>query len=199
MAAEQPEFRIRTRTIVVFSLLFAIFAAVILLVYLNTFSRPLTTIILVRHAEKNIEPSNPNPDLSPAGRARAEELVRVLRNSGVTAIYATQYGRTQQTVQPLATALALPVRQIDSKNTAELVRQIAVDHRGGVVFLAGHNNTVPEIIKALGGENLATIPEAEYDNLFLVSIYTSGKAKTVRLKYGNAEAATGDQQMMVRP
>lgn len=196
---EQPEFRTRTRTIVVFSLLFAIFAAVIVLVYLNTLSRPLTTIILVRHAEKNIEPNNPNPDLSPAGRARAEELVRVLRNAGVTTIFATQYGRTQQTVQPLATALALPVKQVDSKNTAELVRQITVDHRGGVVFLAGHNNTVPEIIKALGGETFPTIPETQYDNLFVVSIYTSGKAKTVRLKYGGAEAATGDQQMMVKP
>lgn len=199
MAAEQPDFRTRTRTIVVFSLLFAVFAAVIVLVYLNTFSRPLTTIILVRHAEKNIEPTNPNPDLSPAGRARAEELVRVLRNAGVTAIYATQYGRTQQTVQPLATALGLPVRNVDSGNTAELVRQITLDHRGGVVFLAGHNNTVPEIIKALSGESLPTIPETEYDNMFVVTIYQSGRAKTTRLKYGVAEAATGNQQMMVKP
>ncbi len=199
MAAEQPDFRTRTRTIVVFSLLFAVFAAVVVLVYLNTFSRPLTTIILVRHAEKNIEPTNPNPDLSPAGRARAEELVRVLRNAGVTAIYATQYGRTQQTVQPLATALGLPVRNVDSGNTAELVRQITLDHRGGVVFLAGHNNTVPEIIKALSGESLPTIPETEYDNMFVVTIYQSGRAKTTRLKYGVAEAATGNQQMMVKP
>lgn len=199
MAEEQPDFRTRTRTIVVFSLLFAVFAAVIVLVYLNTFSRPLTTVILVRHAEKNIEPTNPNPDLSPAGRARAEELVRVLRNAGVTAIYATQYGRTQQTVQPLATALGLPIRNVDSGNTAELVRQITLDHRGGVVFLAGHNNTVPEIIKALGGESLPTIPETEYDNMFVVTIYQSGRAKTTRLKYGAAEAATGNQQMMVKP
>jgi 2,3-bisphosphoglycerate-dependent phosphoglycerate mutase len=199
MVDEQPEFRTRLRTIVVFSLLFAIFAAVIVLAYLTTFSRPLTTVILVRHAEKNIEPNNPNPDLSPAGRARAEELVRVFRNAGVTAIYATQYGRTQQTVQPLSTALSLPVRKVDSGNTAELVRQITTDHRGGTVFVAGHNNTVPEIIAALGAERLPVIPETEYDNLFVVTIYTSGKAKVMRMKYGSAEAATGNQQMMVKP
>ena len=196
---QQPEFRTRLRTIVVFSLLFAIFAAVIVLTYLTTFSRPLTTVILVRHAEKNTEPNNPNPDLIPAGGARAEELVRLFRNAGITAIYATQYGRTQQTVQPLATALSLPVRKVDSGNTAELVRQITADHRGGVVFVAGHNNTVPEIIAALGGERLPPIPETEYDNLFVVTIYTSGKAKTLRMKYGSAEAATGNQQMMVKP
>ena len=199
MVDQQPEFRTRLRTIVVFSLLFAIFAAVIVLTYLTTFSRPLTTVILVRHAEKNTEPNNPNPDLSPAGRVRAEELVRLFRNAGITAIYATQYGRTQQTVQPLATALSLPVRKVDSGNTAELVRQITADHRGGVVFVAGHNNTVPEIIAALGGERLPPIPETEYDNLFVVTIYTSGKAKTLRMKYGSAEAATGNQQMMVKP
>ncbi len=199
MVDEQPEFRTRVRTIVVFSMLFAIFAAVIVLVYVNTLSRPLTTIILVRHAEKNIEPDNPNPDLSQAGRARAEELVRVLRNAGVTAIYATQYGRTQQTVQPLASALSLPVRNIDSGNTAELVRQITVEHRGGVVFLAGHNNTVPAIITALGGETFPTIPETEYDNMFVVTIFRAGKAKSVRVKYGEAEAATENQQMMVQP
>lgn len=199
MADEQPEFRTRLRTIVVFSLLFAVFAAVIVLAYLTTFSRPLTTVILFRHAEKNIEPTNPNPDLSPAGRARAEELVRVLRGAGVTAIYATQYGRTQQTVQPLASALSLPVTNIDSGNTAELVRQISEDHRGGVIVVAGHNNTVPAAITALGGETFPTIPETEYDNLFVVTIYRAGKAKTVRLKYGSAATATGDQQMMVQP
>ena len=42
------------------------------------FLRAVTTVILVRHAEKNIDPDNPNPDLSPEGRARAKELVHIL-------------------------------------------------------------------------------------------------------------------------
>lgn len=161
--------------------------------------RPLTTVILVRHAEKNIEPSNPNPNLSPAGQARAQELVRVLSGSGVTAIYATQYVRTQQTVQPLATARGLPVTQIDSGNTNELVRQITTLHRGGIVFLAGHNNSVPAIIAALGGGNYPIIPDSDYDNMFVVTIDRLGKAKTIPLKYGSAMPASGNQQMIVKP
>jgi phosphohistidine phosphatase SixA len=180
-------------------MLFAVLGVVVVFGYFITFSRPVTTIILVRHAEKNIEPQNPNPDLSPAGQARAQELVRVLGNAGVTAIYATQYGRTQQTAQPLGKALGLPVTQINSKDTAELVRQITTNNRGGVVFVAGHNNTVPEIVAALGGGSYPVIPESEYDNMFVVTLYRFGKAKTVQLKYGNAAPATGDQQMMVRP
>ena len=64
----------------VFSLLAAVFGGVIVFAYFATFSRPVTTVILVRHAEKNIEPDNPDPDLSPAGQARALELTRVFAN-----------------------------------------------------------------------------------------------------------------------
>src|SRR4030095_348250 len=95
---EQPsEPGTKLRTIVVFSMLFALLGAVVIFAYLATFNRPVTTVILVRHAEKKIEPNNPNPDLSPAGERRAKELVRVLENSGITAIIASQFVRTQQT------------------------------------------------------------------------------------------------------
>ena len=66
------------------------------------FHRPVTTVILVRHAEKNIEPDNPDPDLSPAGRSASAGVGSCSGNAGITAIYATQYRRTQQTVKPLS-------------------------------------------------------------------------------------------------
>lgn len=191
MTEQQPEPRTKVRTILVFSMLFAIFGAVIVLAYFATFARPVTTVILVRHAEKNIEPENPNPNLSPAGQKRAQELVRLLGRSGITAIYATQYVRTQQTVQPLAAALGVPITQVDAKNTDELVRQITSTHRGGIVFLAGHNNSVPAIIGALGGGDYPVIPETEYDNMFVVTMYRYGKAKTIQLKYGSSAPAEG--------
>src|SRR3989441_11726133 len=119
---ETPEPRTRIRTIVVFSMFFAVLGAVVVFAYFATFSRPLTTVILVRHAEKNIEPNNPDPDLSPAGQARAQELVRMFGDAGVSAIYATQYKRTQQTVKPLGDKLGIPVTQVNSKNSGEVVR-----------------------------------------------------------------------------
>jgi broad specificity phosphatase PhoE len=180
-------------------MLFAVFGAIVALAYFTTFKRPVTTVILVRHAEKKIEPSNPNPDLSEAGRARAREIARLLKETGVTAIYATQYARTQQTAQPLATALSLPITQIDSGQTDRLVEEITTKQRGGVVFIAGHNNTVPAAIAALGGPTYSIIPENEYDNLFIVTIYRLGGAKVLKLKYGSSATAEGNQQMMVQP
>lgn len=181
---QTPEPRTRTRTIVVFSLLALIFGAVIVFAYFSTFARPVTTVIIVRHAEKNIEPENPDPDLSPAGQTRAQEIARMLADSGVQAIYATQYKRTQQTVGPLASRLSLPITSVDAKQSADLTRRILSNNRGQTVFIAGHNNTVPEIVNMLSGENYPQIPESEYDNMFIVTIYRFGKAKVLKVKYG---------------
>ncbi|HEU4766274.1 MAG TPA: phosphoglycerate mutase family protein [Pyrinomonadaceae bacterium] len=182
---EEREPPTRLRTIVVFAMLFAVFGAVIVFAYFATFSRPLTTVILVRHAEKKIEPNNEDPDLAPEGVERAQEIARVFGDAGVNAIYATQYKRTQQTVKPLADRTGVSVNLLNSKQTEELVNQIQTTHRGQTVFVAGHNTSVPAIVSVLSGETFPPIPETEYDNLFIVTIYRFGKAKVTKLKYGN--------------
>jgi 2,3-bisphosphoglycerate-dependent phosphoglycerate mutase len=184
MTDEVPERRPGLKTALVFLMLFAVLGAVVVLAILSTFRRPVTTVILVRHAEKVIDPNNADPDLSAAGQARAQELVRMFGDAGINAIYATQYKRTQQTVKPLADRVGLPIVQINSKNTAELLSQIRGQHAGQVIFIAGHNSTVPEIITALGGPTFPTIPESEYDNLYVVTVYRTGKAKVVKMRYG---------------
>ena len=172
-------------------MLFAVLGAVVLFAYFSTFERPMTTIILVRHAEKNIEPANPDPDISPSGQARARELARMFGDAGIKAIYTSQYKRTQQTVKPLADKLGLVATSVEAKNTAELVRQIRAQHNGEIIFVAGHNNTVPEIIAALSGPQLPIIPETEFDNLYIVTVYRVGKAKLLKMKYGSPLLASG--------
>jgi broad specificity phosphatase PhoE len=176
----------KLRTIVVFSMLFAVLGAVVVFAYFTTFSRPVTTIILVRHAEKNIEPNNQDPDLSPEGFERAQEIARVFGETGINAIYATQYKRTQQTVKPLSDRTGVAVKLLQSNQMDELINQLQTTNRGQTVFIAGHNNTVPAIVSTLSGETYPTIPESEFDNLYIVTIYRFGKAKVVKLKYGKA-------------
>ena len=197
MPDEKPEPRSGLRTALVFAMLFAILGAVVVFGYYVTFRRPVLTVIVVRHAEKIIDPNNPDVDLSPAGQARAQEIVRVFDGAGINAIYATQYKRTQQTVKPLADKLGLPVTIINSKNTSDLIAQIRAQHSGQTVFIAGHNNTVPEIIAALGGPQYPTIPETEYDNVYVVTVYRMGKARVVKMKYGAAsQPGPGNGQTM---
>jgi 2,3-bisphosphoglycerate-dependent phosphoglycerate mutase len=191
MTDEVSERRPGLKTALVFLMLFAVLGAVVVFAVLSTFSRSVTTVILVRHAEKVIDPNNADPDLSPAGQARAQELVRMFGDAGINALYATQYKRTQETVKPLADKLGVAAVQINSKNTAELVNQIRGQHRGEVIFIAGHNSTVPEIIAALGGPQYPVIPESDYDNLYIVTMYRTGKAKVVKMKYGASMPTPG--------
>ena len=178
-------------------LLIALLAATAFPAGAGAIDQPPTTLILVRHAEKKIvPPENKDPDLSPAGQARAEELVRMFGDTGIAAIYATQYKRTQQTVKPLADKLRLTVTKVDAKETAELVKQIRARNAGQVIFIAGHNNSVPEIIAAMGGPQLPIIPETEYDNLYILTVHRDGSARLVKMKYGSAVAPVGNQGMV---
>jgi broad specificity phosphatase PhoE len=189
----------RLRTLFVFGALFLVFGAVIVLAYLGSFSRPATTVILVRHAEKVLDPNNQDPDLTPAGQARAHEIARMFAGAGINAIYATQFKRTQQTVKPLADQTGVPVTILNANQTDELVNQIVTNHRGQTIFIAGHNNTVPAIVSALTGENYSLIPESEYDNLYMLTIYRVGKAKVMKLKYGQASTQGVGTGTMVSP
>jgi phosphohistidine phosphatase SixA len=163
----------------------------------RSMSEPATTLILIRHAEKAIVASeNKDPDLSLEGQARAQQLARMFGDAGVAAIYATQYKRTQQTVKPLADKLGLKITKVDAKQTTELVKQIRARNAGKVIFIAGHNNTVPEIIAAMGGPQLPIIPETEYDNLYILTVCGDGSAKLIKMKYGSAAVPSGNQGMV---
>lgn len=159
---------------------------------LGVLDQPYLTLILVRHAEKKVvPPENKDPDLSSAGVARAEELARMFGKTSISAIYATQYKRTQQTVKPLADKLGLQVTQVEAKKTSDLVKQIRSRKAGEIVFVAGHNNSVPEIIAAFGGPQLPIIPETEYDNLYILIVQSDGSAKLIHMKYGSPIPASG--------
>ncbi len=62
---------------------------------------------------------------------------------------------------------------------------IVREHKGKIVLIVGHSNTVPELIGNMGAsKNVPEIAENEYDNIYIVSIPWFGKTKTIRLRYG---------------
>ena len=142
-----------------------------------------TTVYVVRHAEK-LDPSDPDSPLSPEGQVRARELAKTLARAGVQRIYATTKLRTQQTVAPLAEQRDLELVLLDPGAVDELVRRITTDDAGMVVVVAGHSNTVPNIVKGLSTVEVAGIPEERYDRLFKVVISADGKAKVEELRFG---------------
>lgn len=142
-----------------------------------------TTFILVRHAEKVRE--GDNPILNEAGLARAAELSRVLKNIPLSAIYSTNYSRTTQTAEPVAADHQLPIYIYNASALEAFAAEALEKHHKGVLLVVGHSNTTPDLLNVLTGTNDYTdIPETEYDNLFLVSVFEKGRAQVYHLKYG---------------
>ena len=157
-------------------------------------SQATTTVIFVRHAEKMAGPTD-DPSLSAAGQRRAAELARQLIDAdvvaGIDAVYATPYQRTVDTAKTVADALGLPITSYDAADTEMIMDQIVRKHKGKIILVVGHSNTLPALIGNMGAsKNVPTIDEHEYDNIYIVSIPWFGKTKTIRLRYGDPYVPT---------
>jgi phosphohistidine phosphatase SixA len=153
-----------------------------------------TTVVIVRHAEKSTDDPR-DPSLSAAGQQRARDLSTVLKDAGVTDVYVTQYKRTRQTAEPFAQASGISVieRPIDATNSAtyaqDLAHEILTRSAGKSVLVVGHSNTVPDIVKALSGNAVSPITDAEYDHIYVVTVAATGSPRVMQLRFGRP----GDQ------
>lgn len=144
-------------------------------------------VIVVRHAERAdggagtapMTGAPADPLLSAAGEARAEKLAATLAESGITAIVATEFRRTQDTAKPLAARLGLTAQIVKAADTPALLERLRTVHANDVVLVVGHSNTMPAIIKGLTGDNV-NIPDSQFDDLFVVVPATRTMS---RLKY----------------
>ena len=136
-----------------------------------------STIFVVRHAEK--ADATKDPDLSEAGRVLAEGLTKALRDANITAIYATEFKRTQQTAAPLAKALGITVTVLPAQDSAALIAKLRA--LNGNALVVGHGDTIPNLIKALGVSEPINIADNDYDNLFVLVL--DEKPQLIRLHY----------------
>ena len=148
-------------------------ACALFTLWLGTTAFAQGTVFLVRHAERaDTTKGAPammgaDPSLSEAGQLRAAALATVLKDARISAIFVTEYKRTQQTAEPLAKALGLTPVVVKANDTAALIAQLKQATNN--VLVVGHSNTVPDVIKALGVTTPVTIADTDYDNLFLVA------------------------------
>lgn len=84
------------------------------------------TIFLVRHAERVDAGGAPqsDPDLSDAGRTRAAALAQTLRDAKISAIFVTEFRRTQETAKPLAAKLGIRATVIPEKQTTRRLAKL---------------------------------------------------------------------------
>jgi phosphohistidine phosphatase SixA len=150
--------------------------AVLLILTLAIDASAQQTVFVVRHAERAdasmaSSPMAADPDLSEAGKARAESLAAMLKDANVKAIFATEFKRTQQTAEPLAKSLGITIVTVAAGDPAKLLQ--ALKAVPGNALVVGHSNTVPGILKGLGISTPVTLGDADYDNIFIVTTGSS--------------------------
>jgi len=86
-------------------------------------------------------------------------------------------------VTPLAVALGLEVQSYDPRSLDVLARRLKA--APGRYVVAGHSNTTPQLVEALGGDPGEPINENyEFDRLYQAVIESDGSVVTTLLRYG---------------
>ncbi len=153
---------------------------------LSGLSQP-AQIIVIRHAEKPDDPENVH--LSLKGRQRAMALVPYLTETpelaahGLpAALFATsaqKLGRSlrpQETLEPLAKMLNLPLRTpFQNKEYELLARYVTTnaDFRGKTVVICWVNEYMPELLESLGANNLSRKKwkSGSFDRTYLIQYH----------------------------
>lgn len=161
---------------------------VVLAAFLYWRSATTTTIVLIRHAEKQLGAIDDAP-LTPQGELRAARLAQMFGDADafgrVQRIYVSDTRRSQQTAASLAQRLNLKPTVVDAKtSTPDLARRVLSENRGGLAIIVGHSNTVPQLVAALSGaSDVPVIGDEEFDTLYVVTVPTIGRASVLRMKY----------------
>ncbi|MBH8556905.1 phosphoglycerate mutase family protein [Hymenobacter negativus] len=144
-----------------------------------------TTIYIVRHAEKDSTSDRADPTLSPLGQTRALALRQTLLRHHPAALFTTDTKRTRATLAPLAEALKLEPQTYDPKRGRDLADRILKEYAGKSVVIVGHSNTVLSLIDDFGATPpVEEIGEQDYEYLFTVRV-AEGLMPTVDMRgYG---------------
>lgn len=130
--------------------------------------QPLKTVVyLIRHAEKADASANPN--LSAEGLERAANWAVLLQDVAFEAFYSTNYNRTLQTIQPIATSNEKEVIVYNPSNFG--LEHLIGAYEGKNIFIVGHSNTIPQLINAYLGETIyPDMTESEFGNLYKITV-----------------------------
>ena len=158
-------------------------------------ARP-TVVILVRHAEKAATAGN-DPDLTPIGRRRADDLALALRNARVDAVVVTERRRTHQTAAPIAGPRGLVPDTVAlgatvAEHASAVARRIREHHAGETILVVGHSNTIPPIIAALGGPAFPEICDPIHSGLYVLILRRQGPPQLIESRYGAPDPASAD-------
>ena len=162
--------------------LFTLIAIAIAFTYgASSISAQTKTIVLVRHAEK--ADNSADPDLSAVGKERAQRLVKKVNKYRPKEIYSTNFKRTRDTVQPIATKRHLQIQTYDPRDQKVVAEKILASPNKRIL-VSGHSNTIPGLANLLGKKELfKNLDDSEYGAIWVIRIKKGAVQKVEILNY----------------
>lgn len=149
-----------------------------ILLLLVTGANAAPVVFIVRHAEK-ASAGGKDPELSVQGQKRADSLANILKDSQITAVFVTEFKRTQETAAPTARAAHVSPTVIPANDIGVLAEKLRT--LNGNALVVGHGNTIPDLLKALGISTPVNIPEDDYAEIF--ALVLGDAPQLLRLHY----------------
>jgi phosphohistidine phosphatase SixA len=185
MAAVRPKRKIRIRILPVVGYIVAALGLAWILQLQAT-----TTIIFVPHADVDVgAPLTSDTPLNARGQRRAQLLADFLADvdvvASVDAIYATTAKRTQQTAAPLAERLRQRLNIDDPYRVERFMHRVLRDRSGKITLVVTDADAIAPMIEELhGSKRVPAFGPEDYGELYVVTIPSYGKVKTLRFNYG---------------
>ena len=123
------------------------------------------TWYFVRHAEKM--PTKDDPELSPRGQQRAQQLALWLNDRAIEAIYSTPFRRTEQTAAMVASQTGVAIEFYSAAAPEQLIANLR--KRQQTSLIVGHSNTIPALVRLAGGKAY-DLSEQDYGDIFVVEL-----------------------------
>lgn len=138
----------------------------------NLSAQKTVKIWIVRHAEKLADnPKDNDPDLSPEGKVRADDLFKYLKGQKLDSIFTTGYKRSKLTAFQLADRQGISLKTYSPNYQKELAKQLMANAKGKKILIVGHSNTVLELIEAFGGTRpVKELTDDDYDYIFSLTV-----------------------------
>jgi len=150
----------------------------------------ITTVIIVRHAEKESSTDDSQVNkmsgqsavkLTEAGEQRAVKLAQMLSESEVSAVFSTNTTRTIETVNNYADKSGLEIIIYDDLSV--LAEMIKSDYSGEKILVSAHSNTIGPLMRALGTDSAPQIDHDYYSGLFIVTFADGGSVSWLHLEF----------------
>ncbi|RYY55320.1 MAG: histidine phosphatase family protein [Chitinophagaceae bacterium] len=143
---------------------------------------------VVRHAEKAPPAQGSDardPQLSEAGKQRAETLAGLLSRKKIRQVFVTNTIRASSTAAPAAQQHGLEPQVYPGAADSLFIGKLR--SLKGTTLVVGHSNTVDDIVNRLAGEEKVKgdLPESSFDRLFIIT-RRRGHYTFKELQYGQA-------------